>query len=55
MNLLRLYLFVGVLICLWFTVATAKGWRAVDLGFLNGGGGSSGYGRTYGGAWGGGK
>lgn len=58
MRLLQAYLIVGILICLWYGVATAKGWRAIDTGFLNSGG-SGGVGvyggRGYGGSWGGGK
>ena len=45
------YLAFGLCVCLWFGVAAAKGWRAPNLGLLEG---SSG-GRSYGGSWGGGK
>lgn len=56
MRLFRFYLTVGILICLWFTIATARGWQAIDTGFLNSGGGGGVYGgRGYGGSWGGGK
>lgn len=55
MKLLQFYLLVGVLVCLWFSVATAKGWRAIDTGLLNSGSSGSFGGRGYGGSWGGGK
>jgi hypothetical protein len=45
------YLLFGLCVCLGFGVAAAKGWRAPNLGLLDG---SSG-GRSYGGSWGGGK
>jgi hypothetical protein len=53
MRLLQFYLFVGLLICVWFSFATAKGWRAINTGFLDSS--SSSGGRGYGGSWGGGK
>lgn len=53
------YLVFGMCVCLWFGVAAAKGWRAPNLGMLDGlskGGSSfSSGGRSYGGSWGGGK
>ncbi len=52
------YICFGMLVCGWFTVAAANGWRAVNLGILDGsssGGSGGGYGRSYGGSWGGGK
>ncbi|SMP38464.1 hypothetical protein SAMN06265222_101139 [Neorhodopirellula lusitana] len=58
----KAYLVIGALICLWFTIATASGWRAPKMptgsgGFRSsyGSGYSSGYGRSYGGSWGSGK
>ena len=50
----NVYLVVGILICLWFTMAAANGWRAPNFGFLDGSS-SSGSGRSFGGSWGGGK
>jgi len=55
MRLFQAYLIIGVLICVWFSIATARGWRAIDTGFLNSGGSSTYGGRGYGGSWGGGK
>ena len=46
-----IYLGVGILVCVWFTVAAAQGWRAPNFGVLDG----SSSGRSYGGSWGGGK
>ena len=48
-TLYKFYMIVGLGVCLWFTVAAVAGWKAPNLG------GSSGYGRGYGGSWGGGK
>ena len=45
------YLAFGLFVCLGFGIAAANGWRAPNLGVLEG---SSG-GRSYGGSWGGGK
>jgi len=55
MRLFQFYLAFGLLICLWFGIATAKGWRAIDTGFLNSGGSGVYGGRGFGGSWGGGK
>ncbi|TWU15834.1 hypothetical protein [Allorhodopirellula heiligendammensis] len=56
MKLLQFYLVVGIGVCLWFSIATAYGWRAPDTGFLSGGSSGGVYGgRGYGGSWGGGK
>ena len=58
------YLVVGIVICSWFTMAAAFGWRAPNLGIVKAlsessrGSGSGGYyggGRSYGGSWGFGK
>ena len=48
------YLAVGISICLWFSIAAANGWRAPNMGILDGSS-SSGSGRSFGGSWGGGK
>lgn len=60
MKLLQFYLVIGIAVCLWFSIATAYGWRAPSAGFSGGrsDGGSGGFiygGRGYGGSWGGGK
>lgn len=59
-HFLRFYIAMGAGVCLWLTVAAFAGWKAPNLGVLEGGGGfgSSGYhygGRGSGGFWGGGK
>ena len=46
----RFYLIVGTLVCLWLTVAAFAGWKAPNMGFLDGSAG-----RSSGGFWGGGK
>lgn len=46
------YLIFGIVVCGWFAVAAANGWRAPNFGILDG---SSSSGRSHGGAWGGGK
>lgn len=51
-TILKIYIAVGIIICLWFTVAAANAWRAPNMGVLDG---SSSSGRSYGGSWGGGK
>lgn len=48
------YLCFGLCVCLWYSVAAAKAWRAPNFGILDGSS-SSGSGRAYGGSWGGGK
>lgn len=52
MTALKIYLAMGMLVCLWFVVATAYGCRVPE-----GSGGSygGGMGRGIGGSWGGGK
>lgn len=45
-----IYLVVGVLVCIWFMIAAVNHWQSPK--FQSSG---SGYGRSYGGAWGGGK
>lgn len=56
-NLSRIYLIVGIVVCGWFTTASALGWKATDYGILKSlsSGGSGGGGRVIGGSWGGGK
>ncbi|MCD0463577.1 hypothetical protein [Roseiconus lacunae] len=56
------FLTVGFLVCSWFTMAAAFGWKAPSLGVAkaisSGSRSSSGYyggGRSYGGSWGFGK
>jgi hypothetical protein len=56
----RFYLIAGSAVCLWLSVAAFAGWKAPNLGVLDGGSGqgSGSYnssGRGYGGFWGGGK
>ena len=55
----KVFLVIGAMVCIWFTVATAKGWRVpVSSGGSYGSGGSgygNSYGRGYGGSWGIGK
>ncbi|MCO8122806.1 hypothetical protein NHH03_13745 [Stieleria sp. TO1_6] len=63
-TLLTAYLVMGVVVCSWFTVAAAMGWKAPDFGVAKAlsegsrggsyGGGTYG-GRSIGGSWGGGK
>ncbi|MFK8114874.1 MAG: hypothetical protein AB8B91_21915 [Rubripirellula sp.] len=48
------YVAVGILVCLWFSLAAANGWRAPNFGVLDGSSSGS-SGRSYGGSWGGGK
>lgn len=55
MTLLRVYLLIGALVCMWYSVAAVNGWKAVNLGIVDGMGSSGGGGRGYGGSWGGGK
>ena len=62
----KTYLAIGAAICAWFSIAALSGWRAPNLGIVDGmtapsGGsgyyyspGGRGYGSSYGG-WGGGK
>jgi hypothetical protein len=52
-TIFNVYLAVGIVVCLWFTVAAANAWRAPNMGMLDGSSSSSG--RSYGGSWGGGK
>lgn len=52
-KLLVFYVCFGAMVCIWYSVAAANGWRAVNLGILDGSSSSSG--RGYGGSWGGGK
>lgn len=57
---LIVYLVTSLVICSWFTMAAAFGWKAPNFGIaksLSSGGSRSGYygGRSYGGSWGGGK
>ena len=57
-NILIAYLVFGVVVCTWFTIAAANGWRAPNFGVLDGsssGGSGGSFGRSYGGSWGGGK
>ncbi|WP_146595959.1 hypothetical protein [Novipirellula galeiformis] len=59
-TLLIMYICFGLSVCVWYSIAAAKGWRAPNLGVFDGmaaGGasGGGGYGRSYGGSWGGGK
>ena len=56
-KLSSIYLVAGILVCCWFTTASALGWRATDYGILKSlfSGGGSGGGRVIGGSWGGGK
>jgi hypothetical protein len=54
-KIFSVYLATGIVICLWFSVAAAKGWKAPNMGFLDGSSSSSSSGRSYGGSWGGGK
>jgi hypothetical protein len=57
-KLLMGYLGFGVFVCIWFGYAAAHAWRAPDFGIVNymgSGSSSGGYGRSYGGSWGGGK
>lgn len=55
----QFYMAAGGAVCLWLAVAAFAGWKAPNLGFLDGGGGPGGYyssgGRSSGGFWGGGK
>jgi len=51
---MKIYLAVGVAVSSWFLVAAISGWKAPNLGMLDGSSGRSG-GRAYGGYWGGGK
>lgn len=57
MKLFQFYLFIGLAVCLWFSISTVYCWQAPDTGFLSGGGSGGGVygGRGYGGSWGGGK
>jgi hypothetical protein len=48
------YLMFGIGVCAWFSVAAANGWRAPNFGVVDGSS-TGGYGRSYGGSWGGGK
>jgi hypothetical protein len=59
-TLLLFYLVVGISLCGWYTVAAAYRWKSPDFGImkaLSEGSSGGGYygGRSYGGAWGGGK
>ena len=45
--LLKTYLAFGIATCLWFAVAAAAGWKAPNLGIVDGMSGSGG-GRGYG-------
>lgn len=52
MTALKFHIAVGILVCVWFTIATAKGCRVPESSGSSYGGG---VGRGYGGSWGGGK
>lgn len=53
---LRIHIVVGVLICLWFVIATSSGWRMPEgSSSYRGGSYGGGFGRGMGGSWGGGK
>jgi len=54
MRWFQVYLVCGFCILAWFAIATANGWKAVNLGVLDGSTGG-GYGRSHGGSWGFGK
>ena len=61
-TVLVVYLVTSMVICGWFTMAAALGWKAPNFGIAkalsSGGSRSGGYyggGRSYGGSWGGGK
>lgn len=51
--LVKIYLAVGTLICLWFAVAAARGWKGPDFG--GGSYGRGGVGSYHGSGWLGGK
>ena len=60
-TILITYLIVGLVVCGWYTIAAANGWKAPNFGiakaFSGSGRSRGGYygGRSYGGSWGGGK
>lgn len=52
-TLVKIYLVAGTLIAGWFIVAASSGWKAPNLGIVDGMASSGG--RSSGGYWGGGK
>ena len=52
-GLAKTYFVVGVVVCLWFIIASANGWKAPNLGIAAAMKSSGG--RSSGGYWGGGK
>lgn len=54
-TLMKIYLAVGIAVSGWFLIAALSGWKAPNLGLLDGSSSGRSGGRAYGGYWGGGK